>query len=204
MPKAPYSHVEDLFQVFKQLKIDKAVIMGISAGGALTIDFTLKYPEKVKTLVLVGAVVSGYNFSPFVYSRGGRINLSEIKDNREKMIQYFGWDDPYEIYKENIDAKKRMLQLLKKYPDNVDYTNRGKYEKPLDREALGHLNEIKVPMPILTGEYDIPDVHANAGVIETNIKNSKRVIVMKSPHLIPLEQPDVFNKLCAEFLNGLN
>jgi pimeloyl-ACP methyl ester carboxylesterase len=56
-PDAPYSDIEDLNQLFIQLKIDKAIIFGMSSGGALAIDFTLKYPEKVSGLVLVGAVI---------------------------------------------------------------------------------------------------------------------------------------------------
>jgi len=39
-----YSNIEDLKALFDQLKIDSAVVMGGSAGGGLTIDFTLKYP----------------------------------------------------------------------------------------------------------------------------------------------------------------
>ena len=47
-PQAPFSHIDDLNQVFIQLKIDKAIIFGMSSGGGLAIDFTLKYPEKVE------------------------------------------------------------------------------------------------------------------------------------------------------------
>ena len=72
-PQAPYSDIEDLNQLFIQLKIDKAIIFGMSSGGGLAIDFTLKYPAKVSALVLVGAVVSGYGYSPHMITRGGHM-----------------------------------------------------------------------------------------------------------------------------------
>lgn len=198
-----FSSEEDLYKVFLQLKIESAILFGISAGGALAIDFTLKYPKKVRAMVLAGAVVSGYPITPYTFSRGGRINLNDIINDQEKMIQYFGWDDPYEVYPGNIKAKERLLELLKKYPENVDLISKRKFEKKPEREAFGNLAEIKVPVLILTGEFDIPDVHAHAGVIEAGIENSKRAIVMKSGHLIPLEQPEIFNELSLEFLKKL-
>ena len=62
-PEKPYSNIEDLAEVFRQLNIDKATLMGMSAGGGLVMDFTLEHPDKVTGLVLVGAVVSGYGYS---------------------------------------------------------------------------------------------------------------------------------------------
>jgi pimeloyl-ACP methyl ester carboxylesterase len=56
---------------------------------------------------------------------------------------------------------------------------------------------------ILAGEYDHPDVHAHAGVINAGIPNSKREIILKSGHLIPLEQPVLFNEAVVNFLNKL-
>jgi len=54
-PQAPFSNVDDLNQLFMQLNIEKAILFGMSGGGALAIDFTLKYPERVSALVLSGA-----------------------------------------------------------------------------------------------------------------------------------------------------
>jgi pimeloyl-ACP methyl ester carboxylesterase len=200
-PKTPFSHIDDLNQLFTQLKIDKAIIFGMSAGGALALDFTLKYPEKVNALVLVGAVVSGYGYSGHFLSRGG--NITSLVDYLEpkKFIQYFGWDDPYEIYPENIKVKEKFLKLLKANQKNVRGAL-GYFAKPPERPAVKFLAQIKVPAFILVGEFDIPDVHAHSGVIEAGIPNAKRQIIFKSGHLIPLEQPQAFNVSVLKFLNS--
>jgi 3-oxoadipate enol-lactonase len=200
--EAAFSQIEDLNQLFIQLKIDKATIFGMSAGGGLTIDFTLKYPEKVNAIVLVGAVVSGYGYSNHMATRGGHINPSSgIFSDSAKLIQYFGWEDPYEVYPGNKKAKERCFELLKANPQNVSLSKH-KFEKAPDRAAVKHLSEIKVPTLVLVGEYDIPDVHAHSGVIEAGIPNAKREIIPNAAHLIPLEQPEAFNAVIFNFLNS--
>jgi len=201
-PQGLFSNIEDLNQLFIQLEIDNAIVFGMSAGGGLAIDFTLQYPEKVNGLVLVGAVVSGYGYSTHMLTRGGRINLAEMIAKPDQIIKYFGWDDPYEIYSENVKAKEKRLKLLEAYPHNASFA-RNRFVIPPDRPAVKFLSEIKIPALVLVGEFDIPDVHAHSGVIETGIPNAKREILFKCGHLIPLEQPKAFNESVKIFLEGM-
>jgi 3-oxoadipate enol-lactonase len=197
-PQTQYSHLDDLNQVFIQLKVDKAAIFGMSSGGRLAIDFTIKYPEKVKGLVLIGAVVGGFGYTSHMDTRGGTFIRSDFSDP-VKLIKHFIMDDPYEIYSGNIKAKEKVMTLLPYFGrDNTIPT------KPPEKIAIKCLSEIKVPTLILVGEYDIPDVHAHAGAINAGIQNSKREIIPKSGHLIPVEQPALFNDAVMNFLNKLS
>jgi 3-oxoadipate enol-lactonase len=198
-PQAPYSDIEDLNQLFIQLKIDNAIIFGMSSGGGRSIDFALKYPTKVSALVLVGAVVGGYGYSSHMLTRGGHLkSLTELSDPK-KLISYFEWEDPYEIYSENIKAKEKLVKLL----ETGIHTYKDGFLIPADRPAARFLSEIKVPALVLVGEYDIPDVQAHAGVIEFGIPNAKREIIPKSGHLIPLEQPEAFFLSFMKFIKNM-
>jgi len=197
-PLEKYSHIDDLNQVFIQLKVDKATIFGMSSGGRLAIDFTLTYPEKVKGLVLVGAVVSGFGYSSHMTTRGGYFNPAEYSDPIKVNI-YFIMDDPYEIYSGNTKAKEKVMKLLPYLARENRVPTR-----PANKVAVRFLSEIKVPTLILVGEYDIPDVHAHAGVINAGIQNSKREIIPKSGHLIPIEQPGLFFDSVMSFLSKLS
>lgn len=197
-PQAQYSHIDDLNQVFTQLKVDRAVIFGMSSGGGLAIDFTLKYPEKVTGLVLVGSIVGGLGYTSHMTNRGGNFNPQLLASDPEKVIEYFIKDDPYETYSANKKAKERLMSLRPYFGrDNRVPT------RPADRVAVRFLSEINARTLILVGEYDIPDVHAHAGAINAGILNSKREIIPKSGHLIPLEQPVMFNEMVITFLNKL-
>jgi len=197
-PREKYSHIDDLNQVFIQLKVDKATIFGMSSGGRLAIDFTLTYPEKVRGLVLVGAVVSGFGYTSHMTTRGGNLNPSEYSDP-VKLDKYFIMDDPYEIYSGNPKAKEKVMKLIPYLArDNKVPT------KPASKVAIKCLSEIKAPTLILAGEYDIPDVHAHAGAINAGIQNSKREIIPKSGHLIPIEQPGLFYEAVFSFLDKMS
>jgi pimeloyl-ACP methyl ester carboxylesterase len=196
-PETKFSNINDLNQLFIQLKIDKAIIFGMSSGGRLAIDFTLTYPEKVTGLVLVGAVVSGFGYTSHMYTRGGHFDPQKITDP-VKVNEYFIKDDPYEIYSENTAAKEKVMKLLPLLARQNSVPT-----QPAARVAVRFLSEIKVPALILVGEYDIPDVHAHAGVINAGIANSKREIIQRSGHLIPVEQPALFNEAIITFLNKL-
>ena len=197
-PQTQYSHIDDLNQVFTQLKVDKAVLFGMSSGGALAINFALENPEKVSGLVLVGAVVSGFGYTSHMTNRGGHFNPRDLDSDTEKVIRYFIMDDPYEIYSENKVAKEKVMRL-------VPYMGRDNKvpTRPPKRVAVRFLSEIKVPTLILAGEFDIPDVHAHAGVINAGIPNSRREIIPRSGHLIPIEQPVLFNEAISGFLKKL-
>ena len=204
IPQTVYSDIEDLKQIFNQLNVDRAIVFGMSAGGGLAIDFTLKYPEYISALVLIGAVVGGYGYTDHMVTRGGRVDSLEVLlADPQKVIHYFGWEDPYQINPENLKAKEKCMQLFKAFPNDADFI-RYNYMMPPDRSALKFLSEISVPTLVLVGEYDIPDVHAHSGVIEAGIPNAKRQIIYKAGHLIPLDQPDAFNTTVMKFLDTLH
>jgi len=87
-PQTQYSHIDDLNQVFLQLNIAKAVVFGMSSGGRLAIDFTLTYPEKVKAIVLVGAVVSGFGYTSHMNTRGGSYNQQVRSSDKASIINF--------------------------------------------------------------------------------------------------------------------
>ncbi len=197
-PEKPYSNIEDLAEVFRQLNIDKATLMGMSAGGGLVIDFALEHPDKLTGLVLVGAVVSGYGYSDHMRSRGGNLDSNLLSDPA-KLADYMCHKDPYTFYEGNKEAKERAYNYLMNSLQNYKMGKFNLLQRP-KRPALPNLKEIEVPALIIVGEYDIPDCHAHAGAIEAGIAGSQRVIINKAGHIVTLEQPAVFNEIVLTFL----
>ncbi|MEE9443600.1 MAG: alpha/beta fold hydrolase [candidate division Zixibacteria bacterium] len=196
-PTKPFSQIEDLLAVFKQLNIDRANLIGCSAGGRLSIDFALAYPERVSSLVLVGAVVSGYGFGQHFFTRGGHFNLPSF-DNTEEFRNFWYNIDPYSIFEENRQARQYADKLIKANPHNLDRANNGLVQNS-QVSAAANLSIISVPALLVIGEYDIPDVHAHAGVIDAGIPNSKRIVLRNAGHLAHMEQPDQFIDLVRNF-----
>jgi pimeloyl-ACP methyl ester carboxylesterase len=199
-PEEPYSNIEDLYQVLTFLNIDKAILIGMSAGGGLVIDFTAEHPDKVSSLVVVGAVVGGFSYSDHFLTRGGRLQASDYS-NPEKLLHYFVKEDPYEIAPQNREVKDKLWTLMQAYPQNIDFSKNRLQAIP-ERKAIDILNEIQVPTLIVIGESDIPDVFVHAGAIESGIPFAQKVIIQNAGHLVPFEQPEIFNTQVLNFLKG--
>ena len=200
MPEEAYSNIEDLHQVLTSLDIKKAILIGMSAGGGLAIDYTLEHPDRVSSLIVVGAVVSGFGYSDHFLTRGGRLEAADYS-NPERLLEYFIKEDPYEIAPQNTKVREELWALMESYPQNIDFSKNRLAAQP-ERQAIGILSEIHVPTLIVVGEFDIPDVFVHAGAIESSIPFAQRVIIRNAGHLVPLEQPEIFNEQVFEFLNG--
>ncbi len=199
-PEKPFSNIEDLHRVFTFLNIDKAILIGMSAGGGLVIDFTIAYPEQVTSLIVVGGVVGGFTYSDHLLTRGGRLTAADYA-NPEKLLRYLVWEDPYEIAPQNQAAREKLWKIMQEYPQNIDISRNRLIEIP-EQPAIKGLHEIKVPALIVAGEYDIPDVFVHAGAIEAGISNAQKVIIQNAGHLVPFERPEAFNEQVMNFLNS--
>jgi pimeloyl-ACP methyl ester carboxylesterase len=197
-PKAPFINLNDLHALMKALSIEEASLIGCSSGSLLAIEFTLVHPDMVSALVLVGPIVSGFGFSQHFSTRGDR-EQPERDAPVEHKIEYWTSRDPWIMSPESMAARKVMKGLMVENPQNL--IGSGSFAKWPGFSCLSRLSEIKVPTLIVSGESDIPDVHAHAGVIQGGIKGSKRVVLSRSGHLVHFEIPEVFNRLVLGFLD---
>jgi 3-oxoadipate enol-lactonase len=194
---APYTEIEDLAALLRQRKVSHAVLVGSSHGGALSIDFTLRYPGVVQQLVLVGAVVSGFPYSDHFLNRG-MINSQPFEKN-DVPTGLANWaKDKYLLAPGHDAAQKRLLAVLTANPQDMTHSDFARPTLP----AIGRLHEIRVPTLILVGDADIADVHAHAGAIEAGISESKRVVVPDAGHLMYMEHPVEFSHRVINFIES--
>ena len=198
-PEKQYSNIEDLNEIFKQLKIEQAHLIGMSAGGGLCIDFTLQYPEKVRSLVLVGAVVSGFPYTQHFLTRGGHFQPSDYS-SYEALAKYYFTKDPYTMYEKNTAAREKGLKIINEFQHNL-YREKSRLNTGRNPQAINSLNKINVPALIIVGEYDIPDCFVHAGAMKAGIPNSRMVIINDAGHHVPTEKPDELNTSILLFYN---
>jgi len=194
-PTTWYSETDDLLSLLHHLKVSRVALVGSSHGGELSIDFTLAHPEIVQQLVLVGAVVSGMPYSQHFLDRGK--HAFELLGKGDVKGAISEWSkDKYLIAPGNDAARKRLFDLLSANPQDMQHPDYPLRNKP----SLPRLHEIHVPTLILTGDADVPDVHAHAGAIEAGIPNSCRVVVAGTGHIMYLEKPTEFSRLVINFI----
>ncbi len=178
-------------------------IVGLSWGGVLATDYTLKYPEKVKKLVLVSPGINGWDW----------FKKEETREKYKKLQAAYMANDSLKVgalsfdywiigaKREASEIDKVVREKLKKMIDDNISLNWGKSKSTLDTlSSIGRLGEIKKPTLIVSGEKDEVDILEIASIYEKGIKNSRREIISDVGHSLNVEKPKIFNKMILDFL----
>ena len=193
-----FSDLDDLTAVLDSLAISRAILVGCSSGGGLALDFALAHPERVTSLVLVGPVVSGFGYTEHFRRRGYR-NHRGLFERSDTAAAIDAWaTDPWLTLPGNIAARRFLRAGLTRHPASLSWG--GPSSRPPPREAIGHLGEVRVPVLLVVGEGDIPDVHAHVGVIAAGIPGAEREVIGGAGHLAHIERPAIFNRRVLAFL----
>lgn len=194
-----YSHVDDLLAVLDHAGVAKAALVGCSAGGALALDFALAHPERVTSLVLVGPILSGFGFTEH-FVRRNATNAAPGLMREDDAASVDRWaTDPFLTDARNVEARRRLKELLVRYPQSA--TRKVLHSARPDPDSRSRLGEVKVPLLLVTGASDVPDVHAHIGAIASGVRHAERVVIAQAGHLPQLEQPAEFNARVLEFLD---
>lgn len=153
------ANVELLYGLMDALGIEKAILVGNSAGGAVSVAFALKYPQRVESLILVDPGLGGGRGPQFPdwalplmrtpqMRHIGPLLVRNISDTGNDGILR-AWSDPSKVTEETIAAYRRPLQI-----ENWD---RALYEltfAPPYPELRPQLPQLNVPTFIIAGEDD--------------------------------------------------
>ncbi|MEW6413416.1 MAG: alpha/beta fold hydrolase [Candidatus Zixiibacteriota bacterium] len=200
VPTKPYSNVDDLLTLFEKLGIDSAIVIGMSAGARLALDFAVEHQDRITHLILVSPVVRGLPLTDHFLTRGGHQDPAIFSDP-VLLLNYYLDEDPYEIYSGNPQVREEAHTLMEGYLNNVDQIF-NRLEQAPSYTTLDSLDELDIPALIISGEYDLPDIHANAGAIAAGIRGSERVVLKDCAHRIPMEQPELLSQTVIGFLSG--
>jgi pimeloyl-ACP methyl ester carboxylesterase len=203
-----FSNRQDILDLFKYLGIDKAVIIGISRGGQIAIDFTVEHPEHVSALVAVAAGISGYEYN----GEGDEQSQHEMElfNHMEALWEKKAFDELTELEvhtwadgpsQPEGRAPKGIRDYLRKIiREGFDRQDGEATPIPLQPPAFDRLSNINSPTLILVGEYDSCSTLAAADELECHIPLSRKIGFPKTAHMIPMEQPEQFNDAVLTFL----
>jgi 3-oxoadipate enol-lactonase len=183
---APFAPEDDLFQLMRLVKMDRAIIVGNSSGGGLALDFALAHPNMTEGLFLIGPVVHGMPSSAYFLERGNRANAPLAQNDVKAAAE--NWSrDPYLISGPNPDARKKLFDALALSPQNLK--TGGQFETRPSPPTVLRLSQIQAPALVLVGEADIADVIAYAGAVEAALPIVCFEVWKNCGHLIQLEKP---------------
>ncbi len=137
----PYSNFDDLLHLLDHLAIDRTHLVGNSRGGQIALDFTLANPDRVRSLVLVGAGMSGFDADD--------PSLTPIFDEMERLWKEKKYDEVVELETQmwtdgpgqpstrvDPDVRRKMVQWNL---ENYEAEQEADQIQRLDPPAVGRL-----------------------------------------------------------------
>jgi pimeloyl-ACP methyl ester carboxylesterase len=204
-PYSPEAQPDLTVALMDALGIERAVLVGNSAGGTVALLTALTYPERVEALVLV---------DPAVYVRGmtpawlrpflNTPQMRHLGPLLARQIREWGvdfarsaWHDPEKLTPEIWEGYARPLRA-----ENWD---RALWEvtrasHPLDLEK--RLGEVRVPVLVITGDDDRIVPTQQSVRLAGEIPGAQLVVIPECGHVPQEECPGPFLEAVEAFLRG--
>ncbi len=194
-----FSFADDLKDLFQELKITKAHILGISLGGMACLAFAERYPQYVKSLTIINSSIGG-TLTPRITPLGF---LSLAVGGFSSRLTAMALS--YTLVGRTL-TKNRRLALQKEW-EEID-----KDHAPNKRTVLHHLlaalrfsktlqfHKISCPVLILYGSQDLFVPQKNSRNIYKLLPNAEIKEIQGGGHEMYLEKPTEIIRTINNFI----
>ena len=187
-PPGPYSLPElaaDLRQVADAVGAEKIVAVGHSAGGAISLQFAVDYPERIHGLVLVGTASECNERTRQFYH-----DIAALAEERgmEPVLRRLGLANEAQNLRpadrHGFAAATRAMATLRELP------------------LTPRLAEVRCPTLILVGDKDFLGAGGSV-IMSRRIAGARLEIIPERGHGLFLEDPDGFNRRILDFVRAI-
>ncbi len=197
-PEGPYTmelHADDLAALLDALDIQRAHIMGISYGGEIAMTFALKYPARVRSLVLSSTVSHSEPALRLIIA--GWLRAARLHDP-DLFFEVTATDNFSAAW---IAANRPLLEAARQRYATLDFEAVARLcECFLAYDIRASLGQIKAPTLVMVGEDDHLKGRDYAEYIASHIPGAELLVIPHAGHAVCWERPGEFNTLILGFL----
>lgn len=196
-PPGPYSIREmtaDVLALLDGLGIASAHVVGLSMGGAVAFQLAADAPQRIRSLTIVNS--------------GPSLVLKTFKDKlaiglRLVILKLFGLPKLAKVISLKLFPDPDQQQLRDTFVERISRNDRAAYTASL-KALVGwsvreQLATMRCPTLIITADQDYTPVSLKEEYLAL-MPNARLAVVPNSHHALPLERPEAFNRVLAEFL----
>jgi 3-oxoadipate enol-lactonase len=192
--------VDDLLALLDHLKIEKAVVVGLSMGGYIALRAIERNPERFRALALCDTR-SESDTDETKLKRATNIKLLKqegVKKFAEGFVKGVFAPQTFESKPGTVRLMQEIIERMS--PLAITGTLLALAART---DTTASLSKIKVPTLILVGESDTVTPVSAAQSMHGKIKGSELHVIPRAAHLSNLEKSEDFNKLLLNFLRRL-
>ena len=174
--------VADMVAILDHLEVDKAIIVGHSLGGFMSLRLNVMHPERVSALVLQGC-------GPGYRSDDSRAKWNERVDGRAKTIIEEGY--------KALGGAAEVPVSVQRSGQELAMAARGILAQ-VDAKVIDSLPHIDVPTLVIIGAGD--SYYLQGSDYMTNrIPGAEHVVVPDAGHGVNVDQPETVNRAYEAF-----
>jgi pimeloyl-ACP methyl ester carboxylesterase len=196
-PEVRYEHRADLRALIDALGLERPVLVGLSLGGAVVLDFARANPGAARAIVLVDAILPGFD-APGLDTITRPI-WSAGRNGGAGAARALWQENPmFAVANARPHCAEPLRQMIADY-SGWGWTDPdpGRWGEP---PVATELDRIDAPALVVTGEHDIADFQRVADALATGIPGACKVVLPGLGHLPNMEDPALFNRTVLDFL----
>jgi 3-oxoadipate enol-lactonase len=196
-PPGPYTiqdHAIDLARLLDHLQVEAVILIGISVGGLIALDFATIYPQRVKAMVLSDTAA--------------RIGTADFWNARITAVRDHGLADVADTILARWFAQTFSEQNPAEYRGYYNMLTRTPLEGYIatceairDSDLSEHARRISAKTLVLCGEDDLATPPDQVQQLAKTLKDARFEKIVKAGHLPCVEQPDKMGKKINQFLD---
>ena len=204
-PYGMKANVEILLELLDSMGVEKAVLVGNSAGGGVAVAFALEYPERIDELILVDPGVGGGRGPQFPawalpvmwtpqMRHLGPLMMRDYQESLPRTLER-GWFDQTKLTNE---IRERHLQILK-----IKNWDKAFYEltfAPAYPELRPLLPNLTVPVLVVAGQEDRLIRSWYFEAVATEIPEATLNLIPQCGHMPQEECPTEFMEVVLKYL----
>ena len=206
-PSTVEDYCSDILRVMAALKKDQVVLCGLSYGSWIATSFAMRYPGKLKGLILSGGCTGMSEAQP--QEREAFRNAREVPLNEGKTPADFATAVVDLICgpQANQETRNALQESMAAIPAATYRDAVHCFTMPTEKFDF---SKIISPVLLITGSHDCLATPAEIGSIAQRIHdvnsraNVRFEVIENAGHVCNIEAPQQYNQILAQFLAGLN
>lgn len=191
------TYADDVVRVADHFGAERVHLVGLSMGGRISMDFAVRYPDRVKTLTLCDTHKGFAGFPKEKQEEFIRLRKEPLVNGKEPK-------DIAEPVARTLIGPNASPEAFRRLVESMGRLHKASYIKSIEasvrQDRLSGIAQIKAPTHVVVGGADRLTPPTMAREIADEIPGAALTVIDDAGHLVNIEKPEAFNEAALGFL----